>query len=142
MMIRITANIALDEKEIKLKYIHASGPGGQNVNKVSSAVQLYFDVQHSPSLPEDVRRRLARRAGKRLTKDGILVLKARSFRNQESNRRDAVLRLVRLIREAAVKPKIRRRSKPTQAARRRRMDSKRKHSTIKRLRRPVTNSDE
>ena len=141
-MIRITANIALDEKEIKLKYIHASGPGGQNVNKVSSAVQLYFDVQHSPSLPEDVRRRLARRAGKRLTKDGILVLKARSFRNQESNRRDAVLRLVRLIREAAVKPKIRRRSKPTQAARRRRMDSKRKHSTIKRLRRPVTNSDE
>lgn len=137
-MIRITAQIALDESEIGLQFVRASGPGGQNVNKVSSAVQLRFDVAHSPSLPEDVRERLMRLAGNRLTNDGVLVIEAQRFRTQERNRQDAITRLVELIRQAAVKPKPRINTKPTKASQRRRLETKQRRSTVKRGRGTVS----
>jgi ribosome-associated protein len=131
-MIRITPQIALDEAEIQLQFVRASGPGGQNVNKVSSAVQLRFDVAHSPSLPEDVRERLMRLAGNRLTNDGEVVIEAQRFRTQERNRQDAIKRLVELIRQAAVKPKPRVPTKPTRASRLRRLESKQRRASVKR----------
>lgn len=137
-MIRITAQIALDDSEIGLQFVRASGPGGQNVNKVSSAVQLRFDVAHSPSLPEDVRERLMRLAGNRLTNDGVLVIEAQRFRTQERNRQDAIARLVELIRQAAVKPKPRINTKPTKASQRRRLETKQRRSTVKRGRGTVS----
>jgi ribosome-associated protein len=134
-MIRVTGTIAIDEREIHQQFIRASGPGGQNVNKVATAVQLRFDAAHSPSLPEDVRERLLRLAGRRLTKEGYLVIDARRFRTQEQNRQDALGRLVDLIRRAAQKPKIRKRTKPTLASRERRLESKHHRGKIKQLRR-------
>ncbi len=134
-MIRVTDNIAIGEEEIREEFIRASGPGGQNVNKVATAVQLRFDVAHSPSLPEDVRERLTRLAGNRMTKEGDLIIAARRFRTQEQNRRDAVARLVEMIRQAAQKPKTRKRTKPTKASRERRLESKHRRGKIKRLRR-------
>ena len=111
-MISITATIAIDDKEIILDFIRASGPGGQNVNRVATAVQLRFDVRHSPNLPEDVRTRLSRLAGRRITEEGVLVIEAKRFRTQERNRQDALDRLVALIRKASEKPKHRVRTKP------------------------------
>ena len=108
-MIQITPTIAIDEKEIQQDFIRASGPGGQNVNKVSTAVQLRFDVGNSTSLPDDVREPLVRLAGRRMTKEGILVIDARRFRTQARNQRDAIDRLIEVIRQAAEKPKRRRR---------------------------------
>lgn len=137
-MIRITPQIALDEAEIQLQFVRASGPGGQNVNKVSSAVQLRFDVAHSPSLPDDVRERLMRLAGNRLTNEGEVVIEAQRFRTQERNRQDALGRLVELIRQAAVKPKPRVATKPTKASRLRRLESKQRRSSVKRGRGAVT----
>jgi ribosome-associated protein len=134
-MIRVTGTIAIDEREIHQQFIRASGPGGQNVNKVATAVQLRFDAAHSPSLSEDVRDRLLRLAGRRMTKEGYLVIDARRFRTQEQNRQDALARLVDLIRRAAQKPKIRKRTKPTLASRERRLESKHRRSRIKQLRR-------
>jgi ribosome-associated protein len=134
-MIRVTGTIAIDEREIHQQFIRASGPGGQNVNKVATAVQLRFDAAHSPSLPEDVRNRLLHLAGRRLTKEGYLVIDARRFRTQEQNRQDALARLVDLIRRAAQKPKIRKRTKPTLASRERRLERKRRRSKTKQLRR-------
>ena len=134
-MIRITPTIAIDERELEERFIRASGPGGQNVNKLSTAVQLRFDVRRSPSLPNDVSVRLQRLAGKRLTHDGVLVITARSHRTQERNREDARARLIDLIRSAAVAPKPRRATKPTKAAKRKRVDAKTKRGAIKRLRR-------
>jgi len=134
-MIRITPTIAIDERELEERFIRASGPGGQNVNKLSTAVQLRFDVRRSPSLPNDVSIRLQRLAGKRLTHDGVLVITARSHRTQERNREDARARLIDLIRSAAVAPKPRRATKPTKAAKRQRVDAKTKRGAIKRLRR-------
>jgi ribosome-associated protein len=133
-MIRVTANIALDEREISEDFVRASGPGGQNVNKLSTAVQLRFDVRHSPSLPSDVRVRLERLAGSRLTRDGVVIITAQRHRTQGRNRQDALDRLLDLIRQAAVAPVKRRPTKPTRASRERRIEGKKRRAGVKRLR--------
>jgi ribosome-associated protein len=133
-MIRITDHIAIDESELTETFVRASGPGGQNVNKLATAVQLRFDVRHSPSLPADVRARVAVLAGRRLTQDGVLVIIAQRHRTQERNREDARERLIELIRQAAVPPKRRRPTRPTAASRERRIESKKRRSGVKRLR--------
>jgi ribosome-associated protein len=133
-MIRITPSISIAEDELEEHFIRASGPGGQNVNKLASAVQLRFDVRRSQSLPEDVRARLERLAGRRLTRDGVLVIEAQRHRTQERNRDDARERLVDLIRRAAVAPRPRRPTKPTAGSRERRLQSKKHRSAVKGLR--------
>jgi ribosome-associated protein len=133
-MIRINDDIAIDEGELVESFIRSSGPGGQNVNKLATAVQLRFDVRRSPSLPNDVSIRLQRLAGKRLTRDGILVITAQNHRTQERNRADALDRLIELIREAAVRPVPRRETKPTKASRKRRLDAKARRGHIKAMR--------
>jgi len=131
-MIRITPQLAIDEREIELQFIRASGPGGQNVNKVSTAVQLRFDVAHSPSLPDDVRLRLMKLAGSRLTNEGELLIEAKRHRTQERNRQDAITRLVELIRHATEKPKPRVATRPTLASKKRRLEGKKQRGEIKR----------
>jgi ribosome-associated protein len=135
---RIPVNnwLFIDESELQESFVRASGPGGQNVNKTSSAVQLRFDVRNSPNLPPRVKERLERIAGKRLTLDGVIVISAQRFGGQEANRRDAVERLVEMIREAAVPPPPPRRpTKPTKGSQRRRLDGKTIRGEVKRLRR-------
>lgn len=136
-MIQVTDHISLHESEIQLEFIRASGPGGQNINKVSSAVQLRFDAARSPALSEAIRARLKQLAGHRMTADGILIIKAQRYRTQERNREDAIDRLIALIRQAAHIPKQRRRTKPSAAARQKRLAAKRRRGEIKRRRRPV-----
>jgi ribosome-associated protein len=133
-MIPVTDEIALDEREIEESFVRASGPGGQNVNKVSSAVQLRFNVAASPSLPGPVRARLRGLAGRRLTQDGVLVITAQRFRSQDQNRQDALERLITLIRQAAVRPTPRRKTRPTLASKRRRLEAKGRRSEVKSLR--------
>ncbi len=133
-MIRVTDTISIDDSEISESFVRASGPGGQNVNKVSSAVQLRFDVRQSPSLPNEVAVRLMKLAGQRLTKDGVIVILAQRHRTQERNRADARERLVELIREASVRPTPRRATKPTKASKKRRIEGKKHRSRIKNLR--------
>jgi ribosome-associated protein len=140
-MIEMTPAIFLNESEIKLSFIRAPGPGGQNVNKVASAVQLRFDVVHSPSLPEDVRRRLLTFIGKKITVEGELIIKAHRSRTQERNKQDALDRLKELIKRAAIIPKKRKKTKPTKAATQRRLNKKKLHSKIKSLRRNKFNSN-
>ena len=133
-MIRVTSTISIDEREIEESFIRSSGPGGQNVNKLATAVQLRFDVRRSPALPDDVRQRLERLAGRRLTRDGVLIITAQQYRTQERNRQDALDRLLQMIREAAVRPVPRRPTKPTASSRKRRLEGKRRRSAIKGLR--------
>jgi ribosome-associated protein len=141
-MIRVTRSVQIPEEEINLNFVKASGPGGQNVNKVATAVQLRFDVANSPSLPEYIRKRLMIKAGSRLTSDGVLVIDARRHRTQTRNRKDALERLVDLIRKAAESPRERRRTKPTVASRKRRLENKRNRGVLKKLRRPPVTSTE
>jgi ribosome-associated protein len=133
-MIRITRTIALQESEIEETFVRASGPGGQNVNKVSTAVQLKFDVAHSPSLPDDVRMRLLALAGGRASIDGVITITAQRFRLQSRNRADALERLVELIREASHRPTPRKATRPTRASRQRRLESKKQRGEVKRSR--------
>jgi ribosome-associated protein len=138
---RISDTITIDESELSESFVRSSGPGGQNVNKVSSAVQLRFDARRSPSLPNDVALRLMRLAGKRLTKEGVIVIVAQAHRDQARNRAEARERLFALIREAAVKPKPRRPTKVPKAAKRERLESKKHRSDIKRHRSGKANFD-
>ncbi|HEX9789746.1 MAG TPA: alternative ribosome rescue aminoacyl-tRNA hydrolase ArfB [Kiloniellales bacterium] len=140
-MIEITPSIALDPREIGETFIRASGPGGQNVNKVSTAVQLRFDVRQSPSLPAAVRARAERLAGRRLTKDGVLVITAARFRSQERNREDALARLVALLRAASRSPISRRPTRPGLGAKKRRLDDKTRRGAVKKLRRTKPGED-
>jgi len=140
-MIRVNRNIALDQNEVQEEFIRASGPGGQNVNKVATAVQLRFDVVNSRSLSDEVRQRLLSLARKRITDDGVLVIEARRFRSQRANRRDAMERLVELIRKAVQKPPTRRKTRPTLASKELRLEAKRRRARVKRLRRPVQDLD-
>jgi ribosome-associated protein len=140
-MIRVTDSISLDESELDERFIRASGPGGQNVNKVSSAVQLRFDVRQSRSLENDVALRLMALAGQRLTNDGVIVITAQQHRTQERNRADARERLCELIRQAAVKPIKRRATKPTKASKERRIEGKKIRSGVKNLRRSKPGAD-
>ena len=134
MMISITRTLAIDDKELREEFIRASGPGGQNVNKVATAVQLRFNARHSPSLPDDVRARLLRHAGRRVNADGEIIIEAARFRTQEQNRIDARERLLALIRQATVPPKTRRKTKPSRAAKVRRLEGKKHRGAVKQMR--------
>lgn len=136
-MIEVTPSVKIDESEIQLDFIRASGPGGQNVNKVASSVQLRFDVRNSPSLYPDIKERLIKLAGSRMTDEGILIIEAKRYRTQEQNRFDAIQRLITLIQKALEKPKVRRATRPSLTAKAARVDDKKKHSEIKRTRRQV-----
>ena len=136
-MIQITPELALEDREVTLEFVRASGPGGQNVNKVATAVQLRFDAAHSPSLPEEVRARLLAQAGGQITGEGVLVIDARRYRTQSRNREDALERLADIVRRAATPPKPRRPTRTPKAAKQRRLESKRRLSERKRLRREV-----
>jgi ribosome-associated protein len=133
-MIRVTGKIAIDEREVTESFVRSSGPGGQNVNKLATAVQLRFDVRGSPSLPPDVRARLERLTGARLTREGVLVITAQRHRTQARNRDDALTRLLDLIRRAAVAPQPRRPTRPSKAVRQRRIEAKSRRSSLKQFR--------
>ena len=141
-MIQITRTIKIDESEIQENFVRASGPGGQNVNKVATTVQLRFDVANSRSLPDEVRKRLTSLAGNRITEDGVLIIEARRFRTQGRNREDATERLVKLIHKAAQRPQIRRKTRPTLASKKRRLESKQRSSKTKCLRGSVLSGNE
>ncbi len=134
-MIQVNSKLAIDENEVQESFIRASGPGGQNVNKVSSAVQLRFDVLHSPSLPKEVRVRLIRLAGRKMTRDGVLVITAQRHRSQDHNRKDALERLLDMIRLAAIRPTLRKPTTPTRASRHKRLAVKKLRGSVKKLRR-------
>jgi ribosome-associated protein len=140
-MLKVTDSISIDDSELKESFVRSSGPGGQNVNKVSSAVQLRFDARHSPSLPNDVAIRLMKLAGHRLTKDGVIVIVAQEHRDQSRNRAEARERLFDLIRQAAVRPTVRRATKVPKSAKRERLESKKRRSGIKSLRQRKPNFD-
>ncbi|MGD9653233.1 MAG: alternative ribosome rescue aminoacyl-tRNA hydrolase ArfB [Candidatus Dadabacteria bacterium] len=135
-MPRITRNIIIPDDEISLEFVRASGPGGQNVNKVSTAVQLRFDAAGTESLAPEVKERLLKIAGNRATDEGVVIIEAKRFRSQEKNRKDAIDRLTEMVRKAAVKPTPRRKTRPTAASREKRLSQKKRRSEVKRLRKP------
>ncbi|WP_428677470.1 alternative ribosome rescue aminoacyl-tRNA hydrolase ArfB [Reyranella sp.] len=139
--IRVTGSLSIDPDEIQESFVRAAGPGGQHVNTTSTAVQLRFDVRNSPSLPDDVRQRLERLAGRRLTRDGVLVLVAQGQRSQLRNREEALARLIELIREATHKPVPRVKTKVSRSAKRRRVDDKKRHGAVKSLRKARASDD-
>ena len=141
-MLRITDTVVIDENELTFEFVRASGPGGQHVNKVSTAVQLRFDVRRSASLSEPVRRRLTHLAGHRMTADGILIIRSQRHRSQHHNRQDALMRLTRLLKRAADKPKPRIPSRPSIAAKKRRMATKRHRSRLKKMRQAVSSTED
>jgi ribosome-associated protein len=140
-MIAVTRSIQLNEAEIVVDFVRSTGPGGQNVNKVSTSAQLRFDAAASPSFNDEVRQRVIALAGKRATKDGVIIIQASRYRTQERNRADAVDRLIDLIRRASVKPRTRKATRPTRASNARRRDSKERRSKTKRTRRPVSGDE-
>ncbi len=140
-MISITPDIVIPEKELTFEFVRSSGPGGQNVNKVSTAVQLRFDVRASTGIPAEVKSRLRTLAGRRMTEDGILIIKANQFRKQEQNRQDAVERLTQLLQTAAIKPKKRVKTRPTRAAKERKLAAKKQRGRLKKLRQKVFNGE-
>jgi ribosome-associated protein len=140
-MIQVNSKIAIGDNEIEESFIRASGPGGQNVNKVSSAVQLRFDVLHSPTLPKEVRVRLIRIAGKKMTRDGVLIITAQRHRSQDHNRKDALERLVDMIRLAAIRPTLRKPTTPTRSSRHKRLQVKKLRGNVKKLRRERPSDD-
>jgi ribosome-associated protein len=140
-MIQINSKIAIGDDEIEESFIRASGPGGQNVNKVSSAVQMRFDVLHSPTLPKEVRVRLIRIAGKKMTRDGVLIITAQRHRSQDHNRKDALERLVDMIRLAAIRPTLRKPTTPTRSSRHKRLQVKKLRGNVKKLRRERPSDD-
>lgn len=140
-MIKINPTIAIEENEIHQEFIRASGPGGQNVNKVATTVQIRFDVRNTRSLPDEVRKRLILLARGRMNNSGVLIIDARRFRTQEANRQDAIHRLVELIQKAAQEPQIRYKTRPTYASKMRRLDSKYRRARVKELRRSVSEPD-
>jgi ribosome-associated protein len=139
-MIQITPHISVDESELEYSFVRASGPGGQNVNKVSSSVVLRFNIKHS-SLPQEVKQRLIRLAGKRATEDGVFILKGQQFRTQERNRQAVLKRLIELIREASTAPKVRKATKPSRASQQARLNSKHRRKETKQLRRVANDMD-
>jgi ribosome-associated protein len=141
-MIQVTPEIRIDEKEIQLDFVRSSGPGGQNVNKVSTAVQLRFDVLHSVSLPEDVRQRLLGLSDSRINESGVLIIDAQRYRTQLANRQEAIKRLMALVVKAAEKPRIRRKTRATLGSKERRLEGKRHRSQTKQMRlKPAANDD-
>jgi len=134
MMVEISPSVSINDDEIQIDFVRASGPGGQNVNKVSSAAQLRFDIRSSPSLEADVKERLERIAGSRVTAEGILIIEAKRYRTQEQNRFDALQRLAALVQKALERPKTRRKTRPTPASRQKRLQAKRQRGEVKRLR--------
>lgn len=134
-MIEVTSSVKIEESELQFDFIRSSGPGGQNINKVATSVQLRFDVRGSPSLPPEVKERLERLAGNRMTEEGVLIIEARRYRTQEQNRLDAVQRLIALVQKALVRPKIRRPTRPSVTARAARVGAKKRRGALKRTRR-------
>ena len=141
-MIHITDTLFIDESDIQMDFVRSSGPGGQNVNKVSTTVMLRFNAMQSDALTEDIRNRLRLIAGRKMTEEGILIIKANRYRSQDKNRKDAIERLIALIRQATVKPKSRRKTRPSHAAKERRLSAKKRRSEIKRRRRGVKISED
>jgi len=140
-MVDVTDRLSIADEEIVLSFIRSSGPGGQNVNKVATAVQLRFDARHSPSLPAPIRNRLQKLAGGRLTREGVIVITANRHRTQEANRKDAIDRLLMLVREAAMPPRPRIPTKPTRASKTRRLQHKKRHGEIKKMRKRPANGE-
>lgn len=136
-MVEITSSLTIDDGEIQMDFVRSSGPGGQNVNKVATGVQLRFDVRSSPSLPEAVKERLVRLAGSRMTDEGILIIDAHRYRTQEQNKADALARLADLVSRAAIPPRTRKKTRPTLASQLERLNNKRQRSGIKKMRQRV-----